>query len=178
MPVLLMTDSRGHGLKSHLEARAPNVFRVSARSGDRIADLLKRAEKKLKNKQENYTVIIIMGGVCDITERDSNTGRVYLRTTDKDTVTTQLRKDIKKGLKRVKRVAPNVPVIITPTIGLNLEVYNGAHGLQEEQECLNQIVLEVNRLLISCNKVNSRIPWISRTVHHCKGRGQWSHKYH
>ena len=178
MPVLLMTDSRGHGLRTHLDIRAPNVFRVSAHSGDRLADLFKRAVKKLKTKQELYTVAIIMGGICDITKRDNITRQVHLRSTDKDIVTMQIRKDIKKGLKRIKKVAPGIPVIITPTIGLNLEVYNGVQGPVDEQNILNQIVLETNRMLISCNKVDSKIPWISRTVHHCKGRGKWSHKYH
>ena len=75
-------------------------------------------------------------------------------------------------------MAPDIPVIITPTIGLNLEVYNGIQCLKDEQDTLNQIVLETNRLLISCNKIDSKIPWISRTVHYCKEKGEWAHKYH
>ena len=84
---------------------------------------------------------------------------------------------IKKGLKQVKLVAPGIPVIITPTIGLSLAAYNGVQVPQNEQDILDQIVLETNRMLISCNKINSKIPWISRTVHHCKGKGEWAHKY-
>ena len=177
MPVLLTTDSRGHGLRTHLDITAPNVFRVSARSGDRMADLFKRVVKKIRKSQERYTVIIIMGGICDITERDSVTGQVHLRSLDKDIVTAQIRKDIKKGLKKVKRVSPGTPVIITPTVGLDLEVCNSVPSQGDEQDTLNQIVLETNRMLISCNKIDSKIPWISRTVHHCKGNRQWVHKY-
>ena len=55
------------------------MFRVSAHSGDRVADLFKRAVKKLKNKQEHYTVVIIMGGICDITEKDNAARQVHLR---------------------------------------------------------------------------------------------------
>ena len=173
-----MTDSRGHGLRQYLDIPAPNVFRVSARSGDRMAGLFKRAVKKLKNNHENYTVIIIMGGICDITKRDPITKQTHLRSWELETITKQMRKDIKKGLKRIKRWAPNTPVIITPTIGINLEQYNGVPTDNNEQESLNEIVLQVNRLLISCNKRENKIPWISRTVHHCKGKGCWDHKYH
>ena len=49
MPVLLLTDSRGHGLSQFLDIEAPNIFRVSARSGDSITGLFKRAVKKLKH---------------------------------------------------------------------------------------------------------------------------------
>ena len=77
MPVLLLTDSRGHGLSQFLDIEAPNVFRVSARSGDTTAGLFKRAVN---------VAVIIMGGICNITAKDATTNRVYLREYDVDTV--------------------------------------------------------------------------------------------
>ena len=178
MPVLLMTDSRGHGLKKHLDIEAPNVFRVSARSSDTMADLFKRAAHKLSSEHERYTAVIIMGGICDITMKDEVTGVIHLREYDPDIVTKSMCREIKKGLKRIKRVSPQVPVIITPTIGLSLAMCNNSLADPQEQDTLNKIVLETNKMLISCNKVEARIPWISRTVHHCRGKGRWAHKYY
>ena len=175
MPVLLMTDSRGHGLREYLNTEAPNVFRVSARSGDCMTGLFSRAVKKLRYEQ--YTAVVIMGGICNLTMKDSDTNEVYLRSYDTDIVIEGIRKDIKKGLKRIKKVAPGTPVIIAPTIGLDFAVYNNTPVVDQQQQALDEMVLELNKMLNSCNKKEIRIPWISRTVHHCKGRGRWAHKY-
>ena len=59
----------------------------------------------------------MMEGICDITEGDSQTKQVYLRLYDKDVVRKQIRRDIKKGLKRVRRVSASISVIIAPTTG-------------------------------------------------------------
>ena len=178
MPVLLVTDSRGHGLKHYLNIEAPNVFRVSARSSDTMSDLFKRAAYKLKGEHERYTAVIIMGGICNITAKNEVTGEIYLRSSDPDIVTQTIRKEIKKGLKQIKKVDSSIPVVITPTVGLDLAVCNNHPSDPHVQDSLNRVVLETNRMLISCNKEDSRIPWISRTVHHCRGKGRWAHKYY
>ena len=175
MPVLLVADSRGHGLKKYLQIRAPNVFEVSSKSGARLKKLFKMARTKLATS--TYTAVIIMGGICDITERDQETHITSLRTEDQEEITTNIRKSIKAGKKRIKKVAPNIPIIITPTMGIDLTRYNGFPVDQHTQEVLNSMILEANKMIISCNKEGVPIPWISKMVHHCRGGQRWAHRY-
>ena len=109
-----------------------------------MAGLFRRATNKLKNSHERYTAVIIMGGICNITEKDMNTGEVHLRNLDAETTAKGKRKDIKKGLKKIKSVSPQIPVIITPTIGIDLVAYNNVPVAPLEQDTLNEIVLEIN----------------------------------
>ena len=49
---------------------------------------------------------------------------------------------------------------------------------QTEQDTLDKTVMEVNKVIIDMNDKNVQIPWISKKVHHCRGRGKWTHRYH
>ena len=147
-----MTDSWG---RKYLEA--PNVFRVRFRSGD---------VNELRLKQKNYTVVIIMGSICNITMKD------------RDIVTTNMRKEIKRVIQRTKKVAQRIPVIIMPTIGIDLAVHNSEPTDFLQQDSLNGLVLKTNKMLISCNKADINLPWISKAVHNCQGKGCLLHKYY
>ena len=175
MPVLLVADSRGHGLGKYLQQRAPGVFVVRSKSGAGLKELFRIAQTNLKSTK--YTAVIEMGGICDITQRDSEMHIATLRTVISKEVTTEARKNIKKGRRNITKIAPATPVIIAPTMGIDLTRYNGMPADPNEQETLNQIVLEMNKMIISCNKESSPIPWISKMVHHCKGRQRWAHRY-
>ena len=103
-----------------------------------------------------------------VTLLQKTTNRVYLEEYDVDTVMKGMRKEIKRGLKRVKKVSPQIPVIITPTVGIDLAEYNNNGPVDaQEQGALNEIILTTNRMLISFNKINVKMPWISIMVHHC-----------
>ena len=67
------------------------------------AVLFKRAETKIKKGCTKNTVIIVMGGICDITERISTANQTHLRNWETEIITDQIRKDIIKGLKRIKK---------------------------------------------------------------------------
>ena len=175
MPVLLVADSRGHGLRKYLQLRAPNVFVTSSKSGAGIKKLFNMARDKLNSA--DYTAVIIMGGICDVTQRDPETHITTLRTENCEELTAAIRKSIKKGRKKLKRVAPNTPVIIAPTMGIDLTRYNGTLVDQHEQFLLDKMILEVNKMIISCNREGIPIPWISKMVHHCRGNRKWAHRY-
>ena len=38
--------------------------------------------------------------------------------------------------------------------------------------------MAVNKVIVELNDINTKIPWISKKVHHCRGRGKWTHRYH
>ena len=111
MPVLLVTDSRGHGLRKYLQIRAPHVFVISIKSGADLDKLFSMASDKMKVTQ--YTAVIVMGGICLITHRDPMTHITSLHTGNCDEVTTAIRGSIKKGRKKLKKIAPNLMCVLT-----------------------------------------------------------------
>ena len=74
---------------------------------------------------------------------------------------------------------PKTKVIVSPTKGIDLGTYtgNGTIVTKRTQRKLNRMVTAINKGLIDSNVPGSKLPWIQRMVHACKGRRTWSHKH-
>ena len=176
MPVLLVMDSRGRGLQKRFDVSAPGIVKVEIKKGGNISTLLKIANRISVREKGKYKVIFIAGGICSITKLN-RARRVKLKfcTTTKliEDVSTQL----KLGLGLLRGDNPQSKVIVAPTVGIDIGKYNGNKPKTKVQRKLNRMVVAVNKLLINSNEPGSKIPWISKKVHACKGRHTWSHKY-
>ena len=176
MPVLLVMDSRGKGLQKRFELTAPGVVTVVIENGGDIPTLLKIANRKSVREKGKYNTIIIAGGICSITKLNKKRkAKLRYKTTTK--LIENIKGRIEVGLQLLRGDNPKAKVIMAPTVGADLEVYNGTSALSKTQRKLNRMVTALNKVLIHSNEPGSKIPWISKKIHACKGRRAWSHKY-
>ena len=162
-------------MQKYLEEVAPDIFDKYTFPGENIKKLLTRA---VRNFDPNYhKSIIIMGGICGITIRDRMTKITHIRSYDIDRAAHKFKRSVIKGKRYIREEYPDVPIIIVPTVGIDLSVYNKAPADIVEQSTLDQTVMAVNKVIIDQNDKGVMIPWISKKVHHCRGGGKWTHRY-
>ena len=163
-------------MQRYLDEVAPNIFDVDPYSGENIKKLLTRASRDFD--PDYHTVIMVMGRICSIAHRDKDTNVTSLRTYDIDRATRKFKKSMRQGLSKIRNKQKEVPVVIVPTVGIDLTVYNRSLADETEQPALNATVMAVNKVIVQMNDRNMKIPWITKLVHHCRGRGKWTHRYH
>ena len=176
MPVLLVMDSRGKGLQELFDVTAPGIVSVVSERGGDIPTLLKIANRKSVREKGKFNVIIIAGGICSITKLNKKR-KAKLRYKSTIKLIGNVTEKLKTGLKILRGDNPKARVIVTPTVGIDLERYNDTIPLRKTQRKLNRMVTAMNQVLINSNEPGSKVPWISKKVHACKGRRTWSHKY-
>ena len=176
MPVLLVMDSRGKGLQKRFDITAPGIVTVVIEKGGDIPTLLKIANRKAFREKGKYNTIIVAGGICSITKlTKKRKAKLRYKTTSK--LIENIKGKLEVGLQLLRGDNPNAKVIIAPTVGADLKVYNGTSISGKPQRKLNRMVTALNKVLINSNKPGSKVPWTSKKVHVCKGRQTWSHKY-
>ena len=176
MPVLLVMDSRGGGLQERFDSAAPGVVTVQTKGGADISTILKIANRIAVREKGKYNVIIIAGGICSITKLN-RARKVKLRFKTVSKLIEDVSDKLKRGLRLLRLDNPQSRVIVAPTVGIDIGKYNGIKPKKKIQRKLNRMVVAVNKLLIDSNVQGSKVPWISKRVHACKGRHAWSHKY-
>ena len=174
MPTLLVTDSRGKGLQKRFDRAAPGVVTVVVKKGADIYRLFSTALKRLS--QGHYNVLIISGGICSVTELDKNR-KARLRYDTVQELLEAIKKIIRMCVRTMKKDFPQVKLILTPTVGIDLARYNKEPTPRVVQKTMNYMVTALNGLLTHSNDNDTPIPWVSSKVHACKGNGGWSHKY-
>ena len=176
MPVLLVMDSWGKGLQKCFDQTAPGIVTVIIKKGGNIPTLLKIANRYALGEEGNFNTIIIAGGICSVTKLNKNRiAKLRFKTIKKllEDVVGPL--DI--GLEILRGDNPKANVIVAPTVGIHLERYNGISPGRKAQRKLNRIITALNKILIGSNGPGSKVPWLSKKIHACKGRRSWSHKY-
>ena len=162
---VIITDSRGRGLQSVLDAKNSTGMRLSVRfyPGAGIARLTTEAAAHLSGAPDD--VIIFMGGVNDITTKDHRTRRVHLTKTNVDVLTQHLTGLVDESEATLTARFPSATVIYAPIIGLSLPVYlyDNDHG---HQNAVNEAVLNFNRHVIGINRRRTKpTPWTAAVVH-------------
>ena len=176
MPGLVVMDSRGRGLQKRFDVTAPGVVNVVGKGGGNLPTLLKLANRTAVREERKYNVIIIARGICSVTKLDKK-GQAKLRFKTIQRLLEEVSTQMKTHLMNLRGDNPRSSVILAPTVGIDLERYNGIKPKRKTQRKLNRMVIAVNKMLIDNNKPGSRILWISRMVHAYKSHSTWSHKY-
>ena len=162
-------------MQKYLNQVAPDIFDTYYYPGENIKKLLTRAER---NFEPGYhKAIVVMGGICGITHRDEVTKVTHIRSYDIDRTARKFEKSLVSGKNKINDEHPDVPIIVAPTIGIDLSVYNRAPADIVEQHTLDQTIMAVNKVIINSNGSGIKVPWISKKVHHCRGGGKWTHRY-
>ena len=173
MPILILTDSRGRLLQETIKGMTELVVDVSVYPGAGLDELFTKPLNKAL--LEKYDKVYIMGGICNITVRDRRTRITELRSFTLNDITTKFEAIITTGLANLDT---EIPVVLAPIVGIDLNRYNRLPGVSPFQQLINDSVVAVNRLIITTNSRRGlSTPWVATLIHQNKGRGIKVHRY-
>ena len=152
-------------MQKHLDHVALCIFDKYYFPGENIRKLLTRALRLYD--ESNHKAIVIMGGICGITTDDGVTKKNSIHSYDSERVARKFRRSVRKGLTDIKHDHPNVQVVIAPVIGIKLTASNRSPAgiVGYDSDGSKQRGGDMN------NK-NIKIHWITKMVHHCRGKGK------
>lgn len=185
--ILLLADSRGRGIERLVNNNAQGfVFRVEVEPG---ANLRKLTNKLLKMCSEGsvtkFNAVIIFAGICNITKivYVPNRAAVPRYNTDGETLSA-FKSECQHLFSEVKDKV-HVPIIISPTVGIDLMVYAEgplqtvtSNSLFKQQPVIDSSVVMINKFIREVNGGNGLpSPNTSYSIHRCRGhnRGYRTH---
>lgn len=190
--VLVIADSRGRFLHAPLsQQQAIGSLKIMVLPGATIElSVLKSVAAIGKFRPQT---VIIMTGICDITQRNRATKLTTLRHTNVYEVLTRFKSAASDAYALILSLHPNIKIILAPITGVDLLDYNNKHrqGLSEaeyklykanhgsdpNQDLLNSMVLSINKWIVSANVAHKLpTPWIATDVHRYH-KGMTHHQY-
>lgn len=102
-------------------------------------------------------LMIVMGGINDLTILDRDTGRVSLRFVEPMKYVEHIMAIINSARVLMGNEFPNTLLSFAGIIGMDLNKYNRIPGAADCQTCINTAILEVNRQ-IACNNQSGGMP--------------------
>lgn len=178
--ILLVGDSRLRHLDTILNSMDPNFAFISkCLPGARLNRIIANVKETLL-ENNTFSLIIILGGINDITKIDSRA--LWLIKTRFDTVTetvTYVNTEIKDGLVTLQ-ASTQIPVVFCPIVGLDLTVYSPTNTEASlQQPIINQAVKQINQFIYAVNTSNHvPTPLLESTIHKCKGKSRTTYINH
>lgn len=173
--VAILADSRGVGLKYELDHQNGGGYEivVIVKKGRGIIDLVREVSKRLLWIAPD--VIIIVAGICDITEKDRETGIVTLQSDSAETIVEQIEAsmDTVRHHLSVSLVENRYKLIFGHIVGMDLARYNGQVDPHPQQDVLNDTITKANQLITAFNTENG-VPtaWLAKEIHPNKIRSK------
>lgn len=174
---LLICDSRGEGLNVHLNYEKTNIeWRILMLKGRGLQQLVRAAFNE--SLHHSYNVIVVAGGICDITRRERRERRISVRDGSPQEIVENILREITGELEEIRVNGNNV--ILASTYGLDLWRYNfklfGSYfnvNLESDQTKIVETVDELNKALAYYNKNggNNTIR-LGNKIHHVKSNGR------
>ena len=126
-----------------------------------------------------FDVVYIVGGICDVTTKDSATGRISFDWVPPAELGNQLVKRLYDEDEFMRRQHPASRVVFCPLVGVELEEVVNSHAVnREQQEAVNEAVFDFNTEIFSINERRGTFsPSLHRTVHRTI-RGKNKSYYH
>lgn len=174
--VLLLSDSRGRDLEELLNANLKGIsFRVMMESGATINRIKEKLLRINKDSLQGINLIIVFAGVCNTTKIVYQPSRMaVLRYSEVDKIVSEFMREC-TDLIESARAAINVPVMLAPTVGINMTAYAGYHNaaLFAQQPTVDNAVIQINSYIREVNAQNGLItPNTSYCIHRNKGKGK------
>lgn len=158
MKVIILTDSRGFGLKEFIDAKKPfpkgTLVHVISKGGATLAKLQQDLERSLRRSRETCDVIVLLAGICSFTARDKET-QIIAYSTSKLQENTEFIESIsaKYGSKLLLSTIPPV----------DINKYNN-FGPQRSQELTEDIKLQQQNLERDISRYNTKIIDLSNAL--------------
>ena len=181
MRTQIIADSRGAHLEPILrDLQGIGETRVSVNPGKTISGSVEVARNHVKDMKPD--LIIVMSGICSITNRDRHTKVISLRHTDINTVVDTVMTDIDHAHKLIRETS-DAPVSFATVTGADLTDVNNQRRrimsnveYQEyvlnikvthpDQATLNTAIIRLNRRITAYNEnTNTPTTWMAEIVH-------------
>lgn len=172
MLTIILADSRGRSLDTVMENE--NIL-VSAHSG---ANLLRLAHIAIQIiSRYSPDVILIMGGINNITRLNRQTRRVSLISNSRASLINHLISKLNEAKSVILSSHPSMKIAFGGIIGINLNAYNRQAGVHHNQWIVNDAITAVNSYIRQMNN-DSGIPHprLTSKVHTWRN-GQRKHVY-
>lgn len=178
--LLIIADSRGRGLENILRS---NGIEATVFSNPGKGAVISTLASCRFIRRHSPTLIILCGSICDITYRSVTAPYFKMRY---ETVTESKKfyiDQVREALGVLKNLFPEIPVQITPVIGIDLHVYNNQGESRDEshlpyeqrtfdqhQTRMNDTIASINDEVTCINRSNEiPTPWTANVVHARKG---------
>ena len=162
--ILLLTDSRGTTLETCFTNEQLKNLDIRPFKGLTLRELNTRLPQYKFIARAD--VLYIMVGINDFTTLDRVTHTVRLVTPFVSGLIVRLRSEINQLETTMKKYYPNIPYILCPLYGLNVNVYNKQKGTYRYQDVLDQAIIKVNSQIGKLNTRNGQTPpFICNVVH-------------
>lgn len=175
-PILILADSRGRNLSSILHGLTDSEVMVAVYPGADILTSISKASSLLSWR--DWTQVYILSGICNLTLKDKNTKRVYLRHDDPLQLLIYFQDQLVSAFGKLTsaNILINCKYIFAPLTGTDLAKYNKTN-FEPHQETLNRCVEMINTEIASFNRdKKAYTPWTSRIIHH-RSRGKYHARY-
>lgn len=172
MLTIVITDSRGRALDSFLDNED---ILVSAHSGATLFQLASRAVDIINKHQPD--IILLMGGINNLTILNRQTRRVSLISTSRGTLISHLIQKINEAKAVILGAHPNIKLIVGGIAGLSLNTYNRIPGESPHQWLIDDSITAVNTYIRQMNRdADVPNPRLVSKIHTWR-RGRRKHVY-
>lgn len=166
--ILIIADSRGHRLDLHLSEILKCNFRlVTCRGADLLNSVLR---SKYHVKDESWTQVYCIAGICGLTHKDKISRRVILRSLDPESAAIAYKNHLLQSetILRSLLLNENCKIIFGPVTGMNLCTYNRSMDTAHRRnlQCiLNSSIKLVNKEIMNVNELNAvSTPWLCHHI--------------
>lgn len=168
VPVVIIADSRGSGLQAEFDMMATQPFDVKVLSfkGKGILDAVQMAISKLIWWAPK--IIVILNGLCDLTQKDKASKRVSLRyqSVEEAVLNHTESMDHARHYLYVQLIESPCQLVFAHVVGMDLMKYNKENGQSDQQAMLDESITAIN---IAVNRFNEQhdavAPWLARDIH-------------
>lgn len=179
--VVIITDSRGVGLQNEIELLNDKYYdiRVLIYKGRGMAQAVREATNKFLWFAPDQ--VIVLAGICDITQKNRETKLVSLQDSRAEDALHRI-KDYMSEIKHHLAVRlTEKPYLLTfcPITGTEMATYNNQEHKHPDQDILDATIESVNQSIIAFNLVNNvATPWTASDVHHNMKGGRKKTRYY
>lgn len=179
--VAIVTDSRGQGLQDELDRVNDKRYdiKVFLKKGCGIAQAIRETSKSLVWMAPD--IIIVVAGICDITQLDRVHWTVSLQDEDVSCTVDGIVGCMDATRHHLSIVLTEKPhkVIFCHIVGMDMAKFNKMEGKHPQQEVLDETITQVNQSITAFNKGNGMLtPWTSQDIHRNKKGGRKTTRYY
>lgn len=177
--VFLIADSRGRDLEKRLNNYNSHIqFCVKVHPGASISWLIAKTHQLLgSNDGKMYSLAVVFGGICDITKISYMPYRAAIPRME---TASELIENFKSSCEGANIFIPNIPILLTPIVGIDLIQYAGHwdESLFGMQPMIDDVVPVVNSFIKSHNRDRGLpTPNKASCIHRCRGKNK-GHRTH
>lgn len=144
---IVVADSRGRHLDMYVDH---DDIKVSFQSGARLVNLAWKAVEIIDAHKPD--IILLMGGINDVTIRNKYTGRVRLISTSATIIVSHLMQQINQAKSIILASHPEVRVVIGGIMGIHISTYNRRHLTSPLQPVIDHAMISVNAYIKQLNE--------------------------